>query len=118
MTGAAVNGEAIPDDIVAGEMSDEELCRLLDGSLNVAVDPAATLAAVPDAPLARLADGLFRHLDTPSPAIGARFWFLQVTDELRRRRLAGAGPDDESAEGSAPEAQPGANPLASEVSAG
>ena len=114
MTGAAVNDEAIPDDVVAGAMSDEELCRLLDGSLNVAVDPAATLAAMPDAPLARLADGLFRHLDTPSPAIGARFWFLQVTDELRRRRLAGAG----SPAGSAPETQPGADRRASELSAG
>ena len=114
MTGAAVNREAIPDDVVAGAMSDEELCSLLDGSLNVAVDPAATLAAMPDAPLARLADGLFRHLDTPSPAIGARFWFLQVTDELRRRRLAGAG----SPAGSAPETQPGADRRASELSAG
>ena len=113
MTGAAVNGEAIPDDIVAGEMSDEELCRLLDGSLNVAVDPAATLAAMPDAPLARLADGLFRHLDTPSPVIGARFWFLQVTDELRRR-LTWPG----SAAASAVETQPGTDPLANEVPAG
>ena len=109
-----MNGEAIPDGVLAGAMSDEELCSLLDGSLNVAVDPAATLAAMPDAPLARLADGLFRHLDTPRPAIGARFWFLQVTDELRRRRLAGPG----SAAVAGSETQPGADPLSTGVRAG
>jgi len=105
-----MSGEAMAD----GAMTDEELCRLLDGSLNSTVDPAAALAAMPDAPLARLADGLFRHLDTPSPAFGARFWFLQVTDELRRRRLAGPG----STAASVPETQPGADSLASEVPAG
>ena len=110
MTDDTVTDGALTD----GAMTDEELCRLLDGSLNVAVDPAATLAALLDAPLLRLADGLFRHLDTPSPAFGARFWFIQVTDELRRRRLA----DPECTAGPAPEAQPGADPLASEVPAG
>ena len=80
-------------------MSDEELCRHLDGCLNQAVDPAATLAVMPDVALARLADGLYRHLDTPSPAFGARFWYLQVTEELRLRRLGpgrteGVAPDD------------------------
>lgn len=110
MTDEALAGGAL----VVDAMTDDELCRLLDGSLNVAVDPAGTLAAMPDGPLVRLADGLFRHLDTPSPAFGARFWFVQVTDELRRRRLAGPG----SAAGPAPEKQPGADPLASEVPAG
>ena len=68
-----------------GVMSDEELRRHLDGCLNGAADPAATLAAAPDADPARLADGLYRHLDTPSPAFGARFWYVQVTEELRLR---------------------------------
>ncbi|MFE4541729.1 hypothetical protein [Arthrobacter sp. NPDC056727] len=97
-----------------GAMTDGELCCLLAGPLNSTVDPAVTLAAVPDAPLARLADGLFRHLDTPSPAFGARFWFLQATEELRRRRLAGPG----SASGAGLETQSGPGPLASEVPAG
>jgi hypothetical protein len=105
-----MSGEAMAD----GAMTDEEVSRLLDGPLNSAVDPAATLAAMPDAPLARLADGLFRHLDTPGPAFGARFWFLQATDELRRRRLAGPG----SPAGPGLEIQSGAGPLASEVPAG
>jgi hypothetical protein len=110
MTEEPLTDEGLAEDALA----DEELCRLLDGSLNVAVDPAATLAAMADAPLARLADGLFRHLDTPSPALGARFWFLQVTDELRRRRMTWPG----SAQASAVETQPGSDPLASEVPAG
>jgi hypothetical protein len=107
--------EAVTDSAVTvGAMTDEELCRLLDGSLNVAVNPAATLTAMPDGPLVRLADGLFRHLDTPSPAFGARFWFLQVTDELRRRRLDDPGRAGQPAQ----ETQPGADPLASGVTAG
>ncbi|MFE5835696.1 hypothetical protein [Arthrobacter sp. NPDC056493] len=92
-------------------MTDEEVLRLLDGCLNAAVDPAATLAAVPDAELARLADGLYRHLDTPSPAFGAPFWYVQVTAELRLRRLAEAGPSRPA--GAAPE-----DPVDSEVPAG
>jgi hypothetical protein len=79
------------DDAAAGAMTDGEARRNLEGCLNEAVDPAATLAAMPDAELARLADGLFRHLDTPSPVFGARFWYIQVTNELSRRRLGGAG---------------------------
>jgi hypothetical protein len=89
-------------------MSDEELRRHLEGCLDEAVDPAATLAAVPDAELARLADGLYRHLDTPSPAFGARFWYVQVTEELRRRRLHPSRPA-----GAAP-----VEPVASEAPAG
>lgn len=84
-----------------GAMTDDELRRHLDGRLNKAVDPAATLAPVPDAELARLADGLYLHLDTASPAFGARFWYVKVTEELRRRRVrsapsraAGIAPDD------------------------
>ncbi|WP_307024661.1 hypothetical protein [Arthrobacter globiformis] len=98
----------MPRDVAAGPMTDEELCGLLDGYLNEAVDPAGTLASIPDAQLARLADGLYRHLDTPSPAFGARFWYVQVTEELRLRPL---GPSRSAAIGPA-------GPVASEVPAG
>ncbi|MGN7250938.1 hypothetical protein [Arthrobacter sp. SAFR-014] len=108
-----MNEETIPEDIAAGPMTDEELCRLLDGCLNDAVDPGATLASIPDAGLARLADGLYRHLDTPSPAFGARFWYLQVTDELRLRHL---GPSHPAAV--VPGTIAAAAPVASEVPAG
>lgn len=87
MTDAVMNEEAMPEDASAGPMPDEELRRLLDGRLNEAVDPALVLASMPDAELSRLADGLYRHLDTPSPAFGARFWYVQVTEELRLRHL-------------------------------
>ena len=89
-------------------MTDGEVRRHLEGCLNEAADPAATLAAVPDAELARLADGLYLHLDTPSPAFGARFWYVQVTEELRLRRLRSSRPA-----GVVPE-----DPVASEVPAG
>lgn len=89
------------DDAAAGAMTDGEARRNLEGCLNEAVDPAATLAAMLDAELARLADGLFRHLDTPSPAFGARFWYIQVTNELSRRRLGAASEDSAPSEVSA-----------------
>ncbi|MFF2314972.1 hypothetical protein ACFVTE_01740 [Arthrobacter sp. NPDC058097] len=98
-------------EVAAGAMGDDELRALLHGRLDDAVDPAATLAAVPDAELARLADGLYRHLDTPSPAFGARFWYVQVTEELRLRRVRSSAPS--SAAGIAPD-----DPVASGVPAG
>jgi hypothetical protein len=108
LTDPAMSDEIMTDDVPAGAMADEELRLHLDGCLNGAVDPAATLAAVPDAELARLADGLYRHLDTPSPAFGARFWYVQVTEELRLRRLCSSRPAGVALEG----------PVASEVPAG
>lgn len=113
MTDAAMNEEAVPQDVAAGPMTDEELCRLLDGCLNEAVDPAAALAPLPDAELARLADGLYRHLDTPSPAFGARFWYVQVTEELRLRQLGSSHPAAIVPRATAP-----AGPVASEVPSG
>ena len=104
LTDPAMSERAVTDDRA---MTDEELRRHLEGRLGGAVDPAVTLAAVPDAELARLADGLYRHLDTPSPAFGARFWYVQVSEELRRRRLRPSRP------GAAP-----ADPVASEAAAG
>ncbi|MDQ1056758.1 hypothetical protein QFZ23_000659 [Arthrobacter globiformis] len=107
-TEPATSDESMTDDVAAGAMTDGEVRRHLEGCLNEAVDPAATLAAEPDAELARLADVLFRHLDTPSPAFGARFWYVQVTEELRLRRVRSS-----RAAGVAPE-----DPVASEVPAG
>lgn len=66
-------------------MNEEDLTRYLDES----VDPAETVAAMPEPALAELADALYRHLDTPSPAFGAHTWYSQVRDELRMRRLTG-----------------------------
>lgn len=66
-------------------MNEEDLTRYLDES----VDPADTVAALPEPALTELADALYRHLDTPSPAFGAHAWYAQVTDELRTRRLTG-----------------------------
>ena len=91
-------------------MTEDELRRHLDECLNGAVDPAATLAALPDPELARLADGLYLHLDTPCPAFGARFWYVKVTEELRLRRVLSA---PSRAAGIAPD-----DPVANEVSAG
>ena len=108
VTDAAMSGEALTNETAAGAMADGEVRRHLEGCLNEAVDPAATLAAVPDPELARLADGLYRHLDTPSPAFGARFWYVQVTEELRLRRLRSSRPAGVTPEG----------PVASEVPAG
>ncbi|WP_395401077.1 hypothetical protein ACHMXB_19435 [Arthrobacter sp. UC242_113] len=103
----------MPEDASAGPMPDEELRRLLDGRLNEAVDPALVLASMPDAELSRLADGLYRHLDTPSPAFGARFWYVQVTEELRLRHLGSY-----QSAAIVPGAINAADPVASEVPAG
>ena len=96
MADGALNDPTMSDetmtDAAAGAMTDGEARSHLEGCLNEVVDPAATLAAMPDAELAWLADGLYRHLDTPSPAFGARFWYIQVTNELSRRRLRAARP--------------------------
>lgn len=66
-------------------MNEEDLTRYLDES----VDPAETVAALPETALAELADALYRNLDTPSPAFGAHTWYAQVRDELGMRRLTG-----------------------------
>lgn len=64
-------------------MNEGELVRFLDES----GDPAETVAALPEPALEDLADALYRHLDTPSPAFGAHSWYVQVADELRIRRM-------------------------------
>lgn len=67
-------------------MNEEDLFRYLDET----VDPAETVAALPEPALAELADALYRHLDTPSPAFGAHSWYVQVAAELRLRVNADA----------------------------
>jgi hypothetical protein len=99
------------DEVAADPMTDDELRRHLDGCLNDAVDPATTLAALPAPELARLADGLYRHLDTPTPAFGARFWYVKVTEELRLRRVRSSIP-------SRPARKAPDDPVAREVPAG
>lgn len=53
-------------------MNERELARYLDET----VDPAETVAALPESALADLADALYRHLDTPSPPFGAHSWYI------------------------------------------
>jgi hypothetical protein len=68
-------------------MNEEDLARYLKET----VDVVAAVAALPGPALADLADVLYRHLDTPSPAFGARSWYTQVTEELQLRRMTGEG---------------------------
>lgn len=63
-------------------MNDEDLARYLHET-----DQAAAVAALPESSLAELADALYRHLDTPNPALGAYSWYTQVAEELQLRRL-------------------------------
>ena len=68
-------------------MNEADLARYL----NETVDPAEAVTSLPDSSLAELADALYRHLDTPSPAFGAHSWYTQVAEELQLRRLTGEG---------------------------
>lgn len=61
-----------------------ELSEYLDGNL----DPAATVRALSDEALGRLADALYRHLDTRSPSFGAHTWYELAAEELHQRHLA------------------------------
>jgi hypothetical protein len=58
------------------------LCEFSDGTL----DPASAVRDLADEDLADLADALFVHLDSATPAFGALSWFEFATEELRRRR--------------------------------
>lgn len=52
------------------------------------LDPAATVRALSDTALCRLADALYRHLDTSSPSYGAHTWYELAAEELQNRHLA------------------------------
>ncbi|WP_091562893.1 hypothetical protein [Arthrobacter sp. ok362] len=57
------------------------------------LDPVATVRALSDTALCRLADALYRHLDTSSPLFGAHTWYELAAEELQNRHLAdGDGP--------------------------
>jgi hypothetical protein len=60
-----------------------ELSEYLEGNL----DPAATVRALSDEALGKLADVLYRHLDTRSPSFGARTWYELAAEELHQRHL-------------------------------
>ncbi|MBT2597615.1 hypothetical protein [Arthrobacter sp. ISL-72] len=60
-----------------------ELSEYLEGNL----DPAATVRALSDDALGRLADALYRHLDTRSPSFGAHTWYDLAAEELHQRHL-------------------------------
>jgi hypothetical protein len=52
------------------------------------LDPVATVQALSDTALCRLADALYRHLDTSSPLYGAHTWYELAAEELQNRHLA------------------------------
>lgn len=83
-----------------------ELSDYFEGTM----DPAATVQALSDAALGQLADALYRHLDTPSPAFGAHTWYELAADELQLRCRATEG------DGAAPAATDG--PAEGELAAG
>lgn len=60
-----------------------ELSEYLEGNL----DPASTVRALSDDALGKLADALYRHLDTPSPSFGAHTWYELAAEELHVRHL-------------------------------
>jgi hypothetical protein len=97
--------------VEAGErpMNNEDLARFLAES----GDSAETVAALPEPALEDLADALYRHLDTPSPAFGAHSWYVRVADELRMRRLTGIADAPAASDGLGP-----GEPAGREVPAG
>jgi hypothetical protein len=56
----------------------------------------ATVRALSDTALCRLADALYRHLDTSTPLYGAHTWYELAAEELQSRHLADG---DELADG-------------------
>ncbi|MFF1385010.1 hypothetical protein ACFVWT_15730 [Arthrobacter sp. NPDC058288] len=74
--GAAVAGEQRTIDGL-------ELSEYLEGNL----DPASTVRALSDDALGKLADALYRHLDTRSPSFGAHTWYELAAEELHQRHL-------------------------------
>ena len=89
---ALLGGEATPrpdpDGVLAaaGEqrtINGLELSEYLEGNM----DPASTVRAMSDDALSRLADALYRHLDTRNPSFGAHTWYELAAEELHRRHL-------------------------------
>lgn len=61
------------------------------------LDPVATVRALSDTALCRLADALYRHLDTSSPLYGAHTWYELAAEELQNRHLADGDSDGRAA---------------------
>lgn len=98
-------GPAVGSSATAGEqrtINALQLSEYLEGNL----DPAATVRALSDAALGKLADALYRHLDTRSPSFGAHTWYELACEELHKRHLT-------EPEGPAPE-----EPVPEEAAAG
>jgi hypothetical protein len=75
-----------------GTINGLALSEYFEGTL----DPAATVRALSDTALCRLADALYRHLDTSSPSFGAHTWYELAAEELQNRHLTeGEGPEEE-----------------------
>lgn len=60
-----------------------ELSEYLEGNM----DPASTVRAMSDDALSKLADALYRHLDTRNPSFGAHTWYELAAEELHQRHL-------------------------------
>src|SRR4051812_12899835 len=63
------------------------------------LDPAAAVRALSDTALCRLADAIYRHLDTSRPMFGAHTWYELAAEEIQNRHLAnGEGPAEDERE--------------------
>ena len=81
-----------------GTMDGLALSEYFEGTL----DPVATVRALSDTALCRLADALYRHLDTRTPLYGAHTWYELAAEELQNRHVAdgdGLADGDELADG-------------------
>ena len=79
-------GPALPVD--GDDLGGLDLSEYFEGTL----DPAATVRALSDAPLGRLADALYSHLDTARPSFGAHTWYELAAEEIQARHLYDAAP--------------------------
>lgn len=70
-----------------GSIGGLALSEYFEGTL----DPVATVRALSDTALCRLADALYRHLDTSSPSFGAHTWYELAAEELQNRHLLDDG---------------------------
>ena len=73
-----------------------ELSEYLEGNM----DPASTVRAMSDDALSKLADALYRHLDTRNPSFGAHTWYELAAEELHQRHLTepdGPSPEEVAA---------------------
>ena len=53
------------------------------------LDPSATVHALSDTALRRLADALYSDLDTSKPPFGTHTWYEIAAEEIQNRHLGG-----------------------------